>query len=168
MPELNDYKKMIYKFAHKYENYGLEFEDLVSEGYIVFYESLKTFDKTQGKFSTYLYWNLRGRFGVILRNKTDESMTKELDENIFDNRLPNPDQTIIFKEAMSKLSYEAQFIVGVVWDTPATLLKWCVEEMYSPKLTMRRIKRFLLMQNWKHTTINDGFKEIQQTFKKMK
>lgn len=165
MPELNDYKNLIYKFAHRYENYGLEFEDLVSEGYIVFYESLNTYDAKQGKFSTHLYWSLRGKFGIMLRNKTE---TKELDANVFDDRLPNPDKTIIFKEAMSKLSYEAQFIVDIVWDTPATLLTWCVEEMYSPKLTMRRIKRYLLKQNWKHTTINDGFKEIQQILKNLK
>lgn len=165
MPELKNYQKLIYKFAHKYENYGLEFESLVSEGYIVFYESIKTYDETKGKFSTHFYWNLRGRLGIILRNKTEY---KELDLNLADGCLPNANRTTIFKDTISKLSSEAQFIIDIVWNTPVELATWCIEELNAPKLTMRRIKRFLLLRGWKHTTINDGFKEIQQTLKKMK
>lgn len=53
------YEKLVYSRAWYYsKKFGFNFNETKSEGNLIFCESILSYTKEKGKFSTYLWWNL--------------------------------------------------------------------------------------------------------------
>lgn len=53
------YEKLVYSRAWYYsKKFGFNFDETKSEGNLIFCESILSYTKEKGKFSTYLWWNL--------------------------------------------------------------------------------------------------------------
>lgn len=73
------YEKLVYSRAWYYsKKFKLDFDDAKSEGNLIFCESLLTYNKDKGKFSTHLWWNL-SKIPQRL-NKNIENITSSIDD----------------------------------------------------------------------------------------
>ena len=60
--EFDDYVRMVRKMAHFYAKcYHMDYEDVESQGFLIYCVSLEKYKKGKASFSTHLYINLRGR-----------------------------------------------------------------------------------------------------------
>lgn len=59
--DFHTYKNLIRRFAWKYAKcYRLDYQELESEGFLIFVEAIKKFDYKYSSFSTFLYIRLKG------------------------------------------------------------------------------------------------------------
>jgi len=52
------YRRLVFKIAKRYRRKGIEFEDLVQEGYVGLIHAYETYDPTQSKFITWAHWHI--------------------------------------------------------------------------------------------------------------
>ena len=165
MIEYKDYKNLIFRTAWNYnKKYGLDFEELVARGNLAFCDAKDTFDKSKKtKFSTHLCWQLKGAFGLMLRER---SQALPLTEHS-DIRTETIESDLFFRNMVSKLSNEARFITEIVFETPYEIVQMCIEEATPATVTMGRIKKYLRDLGWTHSLIHKSYKEIQFMLKNL-
>ncbi len=109
-----DHEKLIYKQSHYHaRQWGMDFEEVKSQGFLIFYETIERFKKEKNtQFSTYLYWRLltlgdycRKEKGLI-DQYTIPSGGKLLEESI-DTHLDR----ILFYQMVDLLSTDGEKIV---------------------------------------------------------
>jgi len=66
------HEKIVFSIARKYLNWGMEFEDLVQEGYVGLLKAIKKFEPERGwSFATLAYWWIRAGIGNAVRMKAE-------------------------------------------------------------------------------------------------
>ena len=114
------YVNMIRKLAWKYANkFRIDYEELESEGFVIYCECLEGYDERKGKFSTYLYNSLNMKLGNYCRlhmihNKAEFydndmlSLFSSCDSELFDVSL--------YADYLSKSAYElVKWILSMEW-----------------------------------------------------
>ena len=123
---LEEYKKMIYKFAYSYScRYHLDRSEVLSQGYLIFVEAMNSYDESRAKFSTYLWENLNNRL-----NKYCEMECKNwTDTMVLDSDYPfvsgiedfrEIDSELVMENSKKMLSFEAkqilEYIINREWE----------------------------------------------------
>jgi DNA-directed RNA polymerase specialized sigma24 family protein len=124
---------------------GMEFEDLVSEGYLWLLENGSKFDSSKNiKYSTWVYVSLTNLF-TNFANKAWYRYTEELSDVIMSGFIEKP-----FILDLGGLSEGAVFIIEKVLD----------EEV--PSFRKNDIREWLYSLGWKVREVNAAFAEIKQ------
>jgi len=122
------YKKMVYKQALKVaqtyylQNLELSFQELCSDGFLIFFEVLDRYDETKGSFSTFLGWSLKGIADLHFRENKDvvhfdygDATLIEENTSLFDTFL----KTLEFYDCLNtELSEEAQKVLDYIISNP--------------------------------------------------
>ncbi len=163
-PVYEDYAKLIARIAWRFVCcYGFEIDELMSEGYIVFSRCVDNWQAKQGCFSTYLYANVQGRFKYLLRSKDRKQPSREYVDGVTPDNSPGPEWRVVFKRSLQELSADAQFCIKVIWDTPAELYGWIIDEKTHPMITIKLLSRYLNKSiGWPYSKIGKCFDEIRQ------
>lgn len=135
-------KNMIYKMVleqwnkMKFKRNDVDFEELLSEGYLIYSWCLQNYDDSKKvKFTTYLYTQLKGRlddyyhfgFRANKENLYEDCKPENLDiKNDYESTISSPDYNLdkerieLYEEADKELSYEAnevlKFILSRKWE----------------------------------------------------
>lgn len=131
-PLFEKYANLIRKRAHEYSSkYGVDYEELEAQGFLIYCECLQKYDFTKAKFTTYLYIQLN-RLGDFV--KTYKRQQGVMMEDYFANIVPegktyeetleakasSPAVEDFLKEAKEILSENAYalltWIVGREWE----------------------------------------------------
>jgi len=159
--KFEDYIRMIHKIAKaKYGQTGIEYEELVGRGTLIFYESVASFDPALASFSTYLYNNLNRK---MVCYKELEGVGKEvgIDDDMYEiiiGRASMPHKDVEFIDTVRNLSNEAQEVVAIVFNCPTDLM---FEGRGMQKNILGCIKNRLRAMGWKEYQISNSFKEIR-------
>lgn len=123
-----DYKGMIYKqawkIARKYDfwNRDLSFEELCSDGFLIFLQALDRYDESKGSFSTFLSNNLRGIVDIHFRENKDIMRVYYDDALLMDKSTPSFDsfQRVLelYDSASTELSKEAKMVFDYIISNP--------------------------------------------------
>lgn len=169
----DDHSKMIHKMAWRYSNDQVEVDELMSEGYIIYRWCMTNWDTSKGaKFSSYLYNNLQARFSYhVFKTRRDSSGWQGWQDN--NEKLLYPidaessiEHNTLFKSILQSLSADARFCVETIWNTPAELYEWVIEEKTKPTITLKLLKRYLnKIVGWPYSHIGKVFNEIKTAIK---
>ncbi|MFA5048698.1 MAG: sigma factor [Patescibacteria group bacterium] len=112
------YKKLIDKKAYQVSmKWKYDVDDLKSEGYLIFLESLKKYDESKAKFSTYLTWNLKRLENICRDDKKKQEVVFSI-ENIDDIGI-SQEMFIKSINQIDKLSMDARRVLEIVLADPA-------------------------------------------------
>ena len=157
-----EHKRIIYKQARSFHNTtGHLFEDLVSEGNVLFMKAIETYDeKKKIKFSSWL-WRILTNGLVTYTAKTDiPNLDPDLEHLDYRERW-NPLAHLIFKEKVESLSEDAKEVVGILLSCPGELLE--LSGIEAPKIVRGKLKRYLKEEsNWTWEKIYNSFREIRE------
>lgn len=128
------YANLIRKRAHEYSTkYGIDYDEMESQGFLIYCECLEKYDISKAKFCTYLYIQLnrlgdyaktyKRQQGVCIQDYYSTNDC-EADENNYEEMLPalndSPAVADFLKEANEVLSSSAYellvWIVGREWE----------------------------------------------------
>ena len=138
--------------TYKYHR-QMEKDDLQSEAFLIFYETIKKYDSSKAQFSTFLYSNLR-RLQCYSKNEMRRKNRTETIENHYNSFVDkrNEIEAIISKEELSK---DAKEILAVLlswnWNIPGVNKK--------PRFT--DIKETFIKLHWKRSRIYKAWEEIR-------
>jgi hypothetical protein len=156
---------MIFSLARRRANGApnTDFNAMVSEGNLAFMMASKNFNASNDiKFSTYLFRCADNAMKGLLREERKQQFA---DYEIEPSAPSQPEREVAFKQWISMLSKESQFIISVVWDTPSDIIQWAREESYCPKVTIKLITKHLRKLGWKWDLIRACYKEIRWALK---
>ncbi len=154
------YKRMIWNKAHKLsKRYNLEWNDVASQGYLIFVKTLRKFDPTKASFSTYLYHNLRDLNNYCI--KQQKLIGLELDyenllsENIYLNDIENFNKVLSKVEENKELSKESiailKYIIERDWEKPG---------MKPHKVSFSMVTNYFRNKGWGQSILNDCWEEL--------
>jgi len=121
------YQKMILGQAHALSNrYGVEFDDIVSQGYLIFVKTLHTFDPKKSSFGTYLYNNLHDLNNYCKKQRrynehlkiVEEEMLIDQDKIRYDTFCETLIRIKENKELSDKSIAILQYVLSREWDLP--------------------------------------------------
>lgn len=124
MTQLDRYVRMIRKRAHEYsDRYGVEYEDVEAQGYLIYCECLDSFDITKSSFSTHLYTEL-GKLDHYCYSVSKHGRHRhvELDENGDDRSL----DTVAYTASPTIEDIE-ECAEGVLSESAHRVLGWMLE-----------------------------------------
>jgi uncharacterized protein YlbG (UPF0298 family) len=115
-------KNLIHKFVWKVaQTYGLDYEELCSDGYYIFVDTLLRYDEKMGAFTTFLWHRLRGLADVYYRSNKDLLRIRYCDSDELDG-LESPVMFDAFVQRLelqdsirSDLSKDARIILSYVF-----------------------------------------------------
>jgi len=177
MHNYTDYQALILKLAHIWNdrsNRNVEFEELVAEGNLAFCIADQKFNPNKKiQFSTYLYTVVNNAMCDFSKSNGHKRKFETLAEEVSNFHLfsiprsESPESMTRFKQWIGNLSKESQFLINLVFETPAEIVQWAREETYHPKNTQKNLTRYLRSSNWKWDDIRFCFQEIKQELKEI-
>jgi len=115
---------IIHKALSVARTYGLDYEELISDAYVLFIEAMLKYDEERGKFSTFLWHKLRGLADLHYRENKD-IIRVEYREVMHDLSSSVPGIFGSFLKRIelqscveTELSEDAQEVLGYVLDLP--------------------------------------------------
>lgn len=162
------YKNLIRKKAWQMaEKYNYDFDELFSEGCLIFTKSLQTYKKQKARFSTYLYSNLY--YGLMdyikYNNHKNESYDYYFDEQNLD---ASKIQTIMKGELYSKDRMQEildfyDSAAQELSDNAKEILAWIIEAGDWRRPTYNSVRRYFYHRlGWKHGAIKRAWNEIRK------
>jgi len=154
--------KLILKIAWGFhKSTGIDIRELFNEAYLGYIKSLETHDPEKGKLSTWAVTIMKNHLITYLSatqryKKCFPSLGEGQLEGIEGNE-PPPDKSLIFKEALQKMSLDSQSICKLIFTSPIDFL-----EVGPPKLVRGELYRLLRKQGWSWPRIWSSFNEIKQ------
>ena len=142
--EYKKYKNMIYKkssiLARKY---GVDFEDIVSEGFYIFAKALQKYDDKKSQFSTYLWHSLKYLEDYCKKQKkyVDKNTLTEFESLILDERIFIA--TMEKVETLTKLSKNAKDILNYILN-----LEWYSPEQESKNPNLSSTIKHFVAKGW--------------------
>ena len=136
--QFEQYVNLIRKSAHFYANkYNIDYEEIESQGFLIYCQCLENYDVTQSKFSTHLSWELKRlndfcktylrQQGMLMEDEFKPYCADE-SESVYENipaKSENISLTEILQIALKQLSKEAysmlEWILGRSWETKGKL-----------------------------------------------
>jgi RNA polymerase sigma factor (sigma-70 family) len=154
---LAQHQKLIFSRAHSFHRTtGVDYDDLVSEGYLIFCMAYRKFDPARGgKFSTFLYHCLNSKlYNYVrdLRRKRMETVTIQPDMASYSYGN--------FPILLASLSREARYVAEVFLYSPVEVLRLTgTETVNGIKVKLRK---HLREQGWTWVKIHKTFKGIKE------
>ena len=165
-----DYQRIIYKLAHKWNRSDVDFDDLIGEGNLAFAEAQRKFEPDRGvKFSTYLYQAVNNKMNTFVTSSSAIVQKEDpINEEDFRGNRISPERYSILKQWAGTLSKESQFILKIVLiETPVEIIEWTKKEVYFPRMNIKYITRYLRGLGWKWDTIRNCLREIRTAVKEI-
>ena len=150
--EMNLIRKVAWSVAR---TTGLEFEDLLSEGCVIYLQAEKRFDPTKDVcFSTFMFKVLQYDLDIYAtKQRKHFNIGEEIDQPVS----PDIFEKISFKEVITKnLSEEAKEVISIIYKNPAEFI------LPKPKHSRTRVKDKLREMGWSWKTIWSSFNEISE------
>lgn len=153
MKDFKKYEKTVYSIAWDFaKKYNEEVEDLIQEGWLLYYKAISTYDENKTKFNTHLHNTVWCGISDHLRMKTRR--VKKDTEDIEEIQIPVTDisKKLIefYADAEKTLSQDAQtaleFILSEQWRKPG---------MQPSHFGKNTLKRFLNWTDKKTRTVWD-------------
>ncbi len=117
-----DYQKLIAARAwHWAQRTKRDFQELKSEGNLVFSEVVWKFDPSRSSFSTFLWKCLDTRFGNLAKGDWCQPNLEEIPLNLPAND-SSPERMAMLEEAIRRLNQDAQILVECALETPQDLI----------------------------------------------
>lgn len=94
----NKYQNLIRKQAHKIsQKWGMEYEEVEAQGFLIFVEVVKEYDSTKAAFSTFLFHQLKALDYYCLKENKKKQRTSSLQgiSNSIGSRMSNLDSVSI-------------------------------------------------------------------------
>lgn len=136
--QFEQYVNLIRKSAHFYANkYGIDYDEVESQGFLIYCQCLETYEVSQSKFSTHLSWELKRlndfcktylrQQGLFMEDEF-KSYCNDKNESVYERipaRSENTSLSEILQIAFKQLSKEAysifEWILGRTWETKGKL-----------------------------------------------
>jgi hypothetical protein len=153
---LDKYKHMIYKVSWKIaKKMNVEYDEAKSQAYLIFCESIKTYDKNKSSFSTYLFQRLYGYLTAYF-NKNKLFLYNEHDK-FEDCAFEKFCKVIEFYDRVSskELTEDAKIIIDFILDK--TFKKISIYDT---------AKYFNLFYNWTYQRCIHAWNEIKRWWEK--
>ena len=157
-----DYQALVASIAWRFTTYGVEFDELMSEGFLQFKMCASKWDPKRAKFSSYLYTSVTGRFKyVVARRRYHADAVVELD---WSNEPPDTaGKDLDFLSMLKSLPSDAKLCAEVMLQAPRVLTKWLFEEQTKPKITRKHMDRFFnKVIGWPHSRFNAAWDTLKQ------
>ena len=165
-----NYKNLIRKQAWAIaKKHHYDFEELYSEGCLIFVEAQKRYKRNKGKFSTYLYIDLNYRLeNYIKKNKKDYvSIDIYLEEDKLDvNKIDEIMKNKIYSDDMEKVQSIIEFYDNAMCDlsnNALEILDCIITTYYGRKPTYSSVvKYFKYFLGWRNKQIALAWNEIRK------
>ena len=154
--QYNSYKRLIAKRAWAWtQRTGLEFEELVAEGNLIFVQASNSYDPEKGMFSTYLWWQLENRYKAMI-NYHNQSFRFYINSNILPDFIDQENQ-VIFSDYLSKKSIpkkgkvngDARAVINLALNLPDDFVNFARQEKGTVRVTKKLIQRYLIqVKGW--------------------
>lgn len=172
--QFNQFLPMIEKAIWNYhKKYRLDRLEIESQGYLIFCEALKTFDKSKGCFSTHLTNELQRLEHYckmeFRKNNKDlqriKSKGRGYGKNIYVNRIDIPINIsyCVFDKVITKMDYEislsqdakeiVEYICSREWETD-------LDKNWKPRFSY--IQKIYLKNGWTRNRINSAWEQIRE------
>lgn len=149
---LYQYKDMLYYRAWQIHNRtGRDFNECLSDCYLIFCEACQTYDKTKSSFSTYLWLMITWKYKQVIKPLVKKGIMIPLDDIIPIPHSSNIEHDVIFKNEIENLPEEAKQIVDYCFDLYKNNK---VEKLVKYKINSHFIKNKMPVYNTK-TAINE-------------
>jgi len=154
------YKRMIWKRAHKLsKKYNIEWDDIASQGSLIFVKTLKKFDPSKSSFSTYLYHSLRDLDNYCIKNQKNAEVELDYDSLISVNMyLPDIEsfkkmlKKVEDNRELSKQSLEMlKYIIEREWEVPGKR---------PHKVSFSMIAGYFKSKGWVASSVRDCWEEL--------
>lgn len=133
-PLFEKYANLIRKRAHEYSSkYGVDYEELEAQGFLIYCECLQKYDFTKAKFTTYLYIQLN-RLGDFV--KTYKRQQGVMMEDYFANIVPEGktyEETLKAKASSPAVEDFLKEAKEILSENAYTLLTWIVGREWEGK-----------------------------------
>ena len=126
---------------------GIELEELCAEATLAYLESLKKYDPSRGKITTYAWWYIHSHLKNYLKINAKHTHTPSIDDVYADR----PVRSVPFWESLSQ---DAQQIVDLVLTTPRAFVCLTTEE------AQQRVTNILTCHGWTVEKIQEGLTEL--------
>lgn len=160
--DYEDYQRLITSRALVWsKRTGWDFQELMSEGNLIYVRIIQKFDPTKSCFSTFLYNGLQIHFGNLTRMKwRPERVEIELDQiPSFNN---NPERMAMFEELVRRLSKDAKILVECIFETPRDLIWMLRGRGKAVRITRHALlKYFCKKRGWSIPRYQKATKNIQ-------
>lgn len=127
---------------------GIELEELCAEATLAYLESLKKYDPSRGKITTYAWWYIHCHLKNYLKSQAKHNHTPSIDDVYADKPVTNTP----FWESLSQ---EAQQIADLILSAPRLFMCLDSEE------TAQRVANILTRQGWSAKKINTGLYDLK-------
>ena len=168
--EYKHYERLIYFKAYSFSAATqVPFDELVSQGNLIFCEAQQDFDPSRAKFSTWLYRRLDQGLSNFSKNYFHASwhdwsvaLSKESEyPEIVDVRQMTFER-MEFNDQLDDLSACAKVIVAILLDNPVKTLQLKGHE--KSRIIRGRLYKYLLKEGWGEHRIWPAFNELKQLF----
>jgi RNA polymerase sigma factor (sigma-70 family) len=165
--EYTQYEGLIKSIAISFNaTTGMEVDDLVSEGKVVFMKLTEKYDESKGSFSNFLTHAVRRHYiSLIPKEKRTKLNVGFEEDEIFDQYLTTrcTELEVEFRDAIRSLSVEAKSVVLLILQSPTELLESVVSVKKAS--VFRRILRGYIQRNWKwkRSQVFKVFREIKES-----
>ena len=169
MTEFDKYKKLIQERAWYYsKKWGVDYDEMEAEGFYIYVKTLNSYDPSKGKFSVYLYFNLRelNNFGKDEFRKSGKHLTKqdkiELNEKKCSYEINIEEFLKVSRDSLSDVAYRLlEWILSFKW----------ADKRSKPTITSSaryfKISRFCMVRYWEELKRwwNDKGQELLDSLK---
>lgn len=155
--DLMGYEEVILSVARKFSGRGLmEFEDLVSEGWILLDRIKEHYDGSRGSFTIFLAAALRNQFRTLYRSRSHRNLAN-LDSEITPllkaiNRFP-------LEEIYVEVGPDARMILDLVKNPPIRILHQ-IRRRFLVRSIQYRFEEILYAFGWSENRINHALAEL--------
>jgi hypothetical protein len=85
--------------------------------------------------------------------------------DLLETDLMSPEETLIHKDALEKLSSEAKEVIILIFNAPKEILETLAADKYD-KVSKRKIRDFLIREKgWERANVKKCFRELKLLFK---
>jgi len=149
MPELdNNHLSMLRAIARKYQQPGIEFDDLYSEACLIVLKKLKHYDPLRGSMNTFLYTVVKHHLLTYVMSRENGNHHQPMPQ-LIDTR--TPDQSLLFESKLKALHLPARKLCGMILLSPDKYLA----------MNLDQLTQHLKQSGWSWQSIRSAFKEIK-------
>ena len=150
------YEDMINKISHWHNKHnrtaGITFEDIKSQGNLIYCECVEKYDKHKSKFSTYLHICLYRKLNNYIKKERKQiQLKKELIKIKRSYYISNVFRFFTMTDEMNE-------VVSVILNLNQGI--FCAGKIYK-KISKLMIKRILWSRGWSDARIKSSFQEIK-------
>lgn len=168
--EYEKYQLLIIERALSFHNTtGLDKEDLIAQGNLIFCQAKKKFDpKRKVKFSTYLHAALNNSLFSYVQNQQKHTNKREYKTQLTSPELKKHPLSLIdsksegvfsLLQGVVFLSKEAKYVIDTLLKSPGEIID--VVENKAPQTIRKNLHTFLRKRGWTHIKIKKAFNELK-------